>query len=282
MSWALVVVAPPEELEIRAAELFELGANGVELQEPGMPLMPGTPALPPGAGRAIAHFPDRADALRAAAELRAEPPVEVPAEDWSEAWRAHHRPIQLASDLFILPPWEKAPAGSRSLIIQPGMAFGTGSHATTRLCLERVRELLDQMRGADVLDVGTGSGVIALLAHLLGAGRICASENDPVALQSARSNAALNGASRIEWLLEEQPAKIDGSFDVVVANILLNTLEELAAQIALKVRPGGRLLLSGLLAEQAAEAERAYLGQGLRPVEQRRREEWVLVELERA
>lgn len=281
MSWALVVVAPPEELEIRAAELFELGACGVELQEPGMPFMPGTPALPPGAGRAIAHFPDRADALRAAAELRAEPPVEVPAEDWSVAWRAHHRPIRIASDLFILPPWEKAPAGSRSLIIEPGMAFGTGSHATTRLCLERLRELLDEMGGADVLDVGTGSGVIALLAHLLGAGRICASENDPVALESARSNAGLNGVSRIEWLLEERPAKIDGSFDIVVANIVLDTLEELAAQIAGKVRPGGRLLLSGVLADQAADAERAYLAQGLRPVEQRRREEWALVELER-
>jgi ribosomal protein L11 methyltransferase len=160
------------------------------------------------------------------------------------------------------------------------MAFGTGSHATTLLCLLRLRELLLERKGAPVLDIGTGSGIIALLAYVLGAGRICASENDPVALESARRNAALNGVSRIDWQLEEDPAKIRGRFEIVVANILLNTLEELAAKIASKVARGGRLLLSGLLADQADAAERTYLAQGLKPVLRQQREEWVLVELE--
>src|ERR1700674_5852465 len=103
VTWALVVVAPLEELEIRAAELFELGASGVELQEPGMTLMPGTPALPEGQARAIAHFKERADALHAAAGLRTEPPFEIPAQDWSNAWRVHHRRIDLGGGLSIGP-----------------------------------------------------------------------------------------------------------------------------------------------------------------------------------
>jgi ribosomal protein L11 methyltransferase len=276
LSWALVLVAPLDELEILAAELFELGASGVELQEPDMQLMPGTPALPEGKGRAIAHFADRADALHAAAELRAEAPVEVPAQDWSTAWRAHHKKIQLADDLSIAPPWEKG-----SLIIEPGMAFGTGSHATTMLCLLRMRELLLESRGADLLDIGTGSGILALLAQHLGAGRVCATENDLVALEAARHNAALNAVSRVEWRLEENPGRIEGQFGIVVANILLNTLEELAPRIASKVKPRGRLVLSGLLADQGDAAERAYVKQGLRPILRRQREEWVLVELER-
>jgi ribosomal protein L11 methyltransferase len=281
VSWTLVVVAPLEELEIRAAELFELGASGVELQEPGMTLMPGTPVLPDGKARAIAHFKERPDAVRAAAGLRTEPPVEVPAQDWSVAWRTHHKPVRLRPHLWIVPPWEAAPQGSASVIIEPGMAFGTGSHPTTRLCLERISELLASRAGADLLDIGTGSGVIALLAHVLGAGRICATENDQVALDSARHNASLNGVpTRIEWRLEEDPAKIRGRFGMVVANILLNTLEELAEKITRKVAPGGRLLLSGLLADQADAAERAYLAQGLKPVLRQQREEWVLVELE--
>jgi ribosomal protein L11 methyltransferase len=90
----------------------------------------------------------------------------------------------------------------------------------------------------------------------------------------------LNGVSRIDWQLEEDPAKIRGRFEIVVANILLNTLEELAAKIASKVARGGRLVLSGLLADQADAAERAYLAQGLKPVLRQQREEWVLVELE--
>jgi ribosomal protein L11 methyltransferase len=149
------------------------------------------------------------------------------------------------------------------------------------LCLLRLREVLLERKGTSVLDIGTGSGVIALLAHALGAGRICATENDQVALDSARHNASLNGVpTRIEWRLEEDPAKIRGRFGMVVANILLNTLEELAEKITRKVAPGGRLLLSGLLADQADAAERAYLAQGLKPVLRQQREEWVLVELE--
>ena len=281
MSWALVLLAPPEELEILAAELFDHGALGVELQEPGMPLMPGTPELPEGHGRAIAHFTDRAAAEASARTLRAEPPLEVPEQDWSVAWRAHHRTMRVGPRSWVHPPWEAPPPSGVAVAIDPGMAFGTGSHPTTALCLERVDELLAELGGGDLLDVGTGSGVIALLAKKLGAGRVVGTENDPVALEAARQAAALNGVGGLEWMLVADPAQVPGRFRIVVANILLNTLEELAHALASKVAPGGWLVLSGLLAPQADAAERAYEAQGLRPVSRKDREGWVRVELSR-
>ena len=281
MSWALVLVAPPDELELLASDLFELGALGVELQEPGMPLMPGTPHLPEGRGRAIAHFDERSDADEAARALHAEPPVEIAAQDWSVAWRAHHRTMKVGPRSWVVPPWEQKPAGV-VVTIDPGMAFGTGSHPTTSLCLEACDELLAARPGADLLDVGTGSGVIALLAVKLGAGRVVGTENDPVALDVARAGAELNGiaSDRIEWLLQN-PADVPGTIGIVIANILLNTLEELAPQIAAKVAQGGRLALSGLLAAQGDAAEHAYVSQGLRAVSRKERDGWIRVELER-
>ena len=281
MSWALVLVAPPEDLEIRAAQLFDQGALGVELQEPGMELMPGTPPLPEGCGRAIAHFASAEDASESARLFGAEPPVEVPEQDWSIAWRTHHRPMQVGPRSWVHPPWEKPPRPGVAVAIDPGMAFGTGSHPTTALCLERCDELLSRFPGADLLDVGTGSGVIALLAKMLGAGRVVGTENDPVSLEAARQGAALNGIDGVDWVLAEDPAAVPGRFKIVIANILLNTLEELAPAIAGKVADGGRLVLSGLLAAQGDAAERAYVAQGLRPVARKEREGWLRVELSR-
>src|SRR5262249_38853262 len=124
VSWALVLHAPPEELEILAAELFDLGALGVELQEPGMPLMPGTPELPEGRARAIAHFADRAPAEVSARPLRAEPPLEVPEQDWSTAWRAHHHTMRVGPRSWVYPPWEQPPESAVAAVaIDPGMAF---------------------------------------------------------------------------------------------------------------------------------------------------------------
>ena len=295
MSWALVVTAPEESLELAAALLFEQGALGVEVQEPGMLLMPGTPPLPPDRGRAIAHFDDRREAEAASAALAEElpglelpPPLEVAEQEWSTAWRAFHHAMRVGPRSWVHPPWElpAAAPGEVLVAIDPGMAFGTGSHPTTSLCLERVDQLFGERPGADLLDVGTGSGVIALLAAKLGAGRICGTENDPVALVAAREGAALNrlAPDRIGWQLRDcdaLEAPWDRPYGVVVANILLNTLVELAPQIAGKVAPGGRLVLAGLLTAQGDEAEAAYLAQGLVPAGRKQRDGWVRVELGR-
>ena len=286
MSWALVLTAPPDELELLAARMFEHGALGVELQEPQQQLMPGTPPLPPGEGRCIAHFAQREPAVESARDLgRAEMPVEVAEEDWSIAWRKHHRPRRVGPRSWVQPPWEDAPAGpgEARVVINPGMAFGTGSHPSTALCLERLDELLAERPGTDVLDVGTGSGILAFLAVKLGAGRVCGIENDPVALEVARRGAALNGipARRIEWALADLDEVPGAPYGIVIANILLNTLVELAPAVARKVAPAGRLVLSGLLTSQEAAAEAAYVAQGLVPRTRAEREGWVRVELSR-
>lgn len=295
MSSALVLHAPEEQLEIVAAELFERGALGVELQDRDLLPMPGTPPLPEGLGRCVAHFGSQDDAREAALGLReAHPELEVPEpvpveeQDWSRAWRAHHRALKVGPRSWVHPPWEPPALGPSevAVAIDPGMAFGTGSHPTTSLCLARVDELLAAGPGADVLDVGTGSGVIALLAARLDAGRVCGTENDPVALRAAQEATALNGLppGRIAWELRDPdalPPPYDAPYGIVVANILLNTLVELAAPIAAKVAPGGHLALAGLLSAQAAEVERAYAARGLVPAGRVEREGWVRVDLAR-
>jgi ribosomal protein L11 methyltransferase len=170
------------------------------------------------------------------------------------------------------------------IVIDPGMAFGTGSHPTTALCLERIDELLAARPGADVLDVGTGSGVIAFAAVKLGAGRVCGTESDPIALDAAHRGAQLNGipGGRIEWALANPDELAGDSYDIVVANILLNTLVDLAPQIARKVARRGTVVLSGLLAVQADAAESAYAAFGLTPGSRKEREGWVRIELTRS
>ena len=303
MSFALIALCPAEQIDDVAARCFELGALGVETQEPGMLLMPGTSALPENTARFIAHFDSREAAGEARAELIAEQreasggelqgheipqPIEIAEQDWSVAWRAHHKPLRIGPRAWIHPPWEipDAAPGEVRVAIDPGMAFGTGAHPTTWLCLERADELLREQPGADLLDVGTGSGVIALLAARLGAGRICGTENDPVAITVAKEGAALNGFApdRIGWELkdcDDLTAPYDRPYPIVIANILLNTLVELAPQIARKVAPGGHLVLSGLLAHQGDEAQAAYVAQGLTPLARKEREGWLRVELAR-
>ncbi|GAC1344375.1 MAG: 50S ribosomal protein L11 methyltransferase [Myxococcales bacterium] len=295
MSFSLVVTAPEDQLELLASDLFDRGALGVELQDREVLPMPGTPPLPEGCGRCIAHFDARPAAQRAARDLRAElpqleipEPLEVAEQDWSVAWRAHHKPMRVGPRSWVHPPWDvpKTAPGEARVAIDPGMAFGTGSHPTTSLCLARVDELLAGHPGADLLDVGTGTGVIALLAARLGAGRICGTENDPVALRAAAAAEQMNGfpAGRIGWELrgcDALPPPFDAPYGIVVANILLNTLVELAPQIARKVAPGGHLVLAGLLTDQGEEAAGAYRRHGIELRGRTVREGWVRLDFVR-
>ncbi len=154
-----------------------------------------------------------------------------------------------------------------------------GTHPTTALCLRALSDLLAVRPGASVLDVGTGSGLLAIAAAKLGAGRVVGNDDDPLAVAVARENAARNGAA--PELSGEPVERIRGPFDVVVANILAGVLVELAPAIARQVAPGGALLLSGLLAGQEEEVRRAYLAAGLEadPSREAAEGEWRLVAL---
>ena len=280
-TYSLTIDLSRELAEDFSAELFELGASGVEVRDGEGTPMPGVPQPAPGRAIVLAWFAAReeAEAVRAAhgGELR-----EVPDADWGEEWKKGLDAFSVGR-VWVRPTWiqRPAPAGAVEVVLDPGMAFGTGTHPTTSLCLGALSDLLAARPGASVLDVGTGSGLLAIAAKKLGAGRVAGNDNDPIAVRVARENAEANG---VALQLSEAPVEaIDGTFDVVLANILANTLVELAPALAAKLAPGGVVLLSGILGPQEDEVRAAYLAQGLAPFPggDRRHAEWSLLALQR-
>lgn len=179
---------------------------------------------------------------------------EIAEQDWVRATQAQFDPIRISDRLWITPTWHEAPnPDAINLQLDPGLAFGTGSHPTTRLCLQWLdREL---QAGESVLDYGCGSGILAIAALKLGAGRALGVDIDPQAVQSSRDNAAQNAVQADFYLPGELP---DVETDVVVANILANPLRMLGALLTRHVRVGGRIVLSGILQEQAEEIRTLY------------------------
>jgi ribosomal protein L11 methyltransferase len=280
-TYALIVETELERAEDLSAELWELGASGVEVRDGEGTPMPGAKLPPPGRALLVAWFAERDAALEVAAGLGGAV-EEVPDEDWSETWKKGLGPLAIGR-VFVRPSWVDAPlpAGMVEVVLDPGMAFGTGTHPTTSLCLAALSDLLDQRPGASVLDVGTGSGLLAIAARKLGAGRVAGNDNDPVAVAVARENAGRNGAE--VHLTEDPLPRLEGPFELVVANILANTLVELAPELDRQLAPGGVVLLSGILAPQEAEVRAAYVARGLRPLPggDRRDGEWSLLALEK-
>ncbi|HJV92303.1 MAG TPA: 50S ribosomal protein L11 methyltransferase [Azonexus sp.] len=192
-------------------------------------------------------------AAAAAAIGLSETPVftvdQIAEQNWVQLTQSQFDPIRVSERLWIVPSWHESPDPSAvNLILDPGMAFGTGSHPTTRLCLEWLERNVSA--GCTVLDYGCGSGILAIAAARLGAGRVAGVDIDPLAVDAARANAERNGVSA---LFADSAAPVAGEYDVVVANILSNPLRVLAPAICAHVRPGGRLALSGILREQAEE-----------------------------
>jgi ribosomal protein L11 methyltransferase len=256
------------------------GAAGVEVRDGEGTPMPGVDRPPPGRAVLVAFYPGL-EAGEEAQSTYGGALEAVPDEDWSETWKKDLAPM-LAGRVFVRPSWIAAapPAGAVEVVLDPGMAFGTGSHPTTFLCLRALSDVLAGRPGARVLDVGTGSGLLAIAARKLGAGAVAGNDLDPVAVEVARENAAANGVElelRAEGLL-----RLRGPYDVVVANILANTLVELAPELAVRLAPGGLLFLSGILGGQEDEVRAAYVAQGLgpRPDLERSEAEWRLVALE--
>ena len=218
-----------------------------------------------GVSRLTALFPAGTDAGRALdAALAATGTNALPHEsfavadqDWVRASQAQFAPIRISATLWIVPSW-RSPVDPQALnlVLDPGLAFGTGAHPTTRLCL---RWLVREFRaGQSVLDYGCGSGILAIAASLLGAGTVVGVDIDPVALPAARANAARNGVDARFVSPDAFAADAAAAFDVVVANILANPLVLLAPALARRVHVGGHLVLSGILASQADEIAATY------------------------
>jgi ribosomal protein L11 methyltransferase len=195
----------------------------------------------------------RAAGIPAATQRQVE---RVEEQDWVRLTQAQFEPIRISEKLWIVPSWHAMPAGaSLGIVLDPGLAFGTGSHPTTRLCL---RWLERHLRGGEsLLDYGCGSGILAIAAAKLGAAPVLGIDIDPQAVEAARDNAARNAVDAAFGLPDD--ACLDGaSFQILVANILTNPLKALAPLLAGKVAAAGRIALSGILESQAAEIVAVY------------------------
>lgn len=181
-------------------------------------------------------------------------------QDWERSWMDNFQPMRFGRRLWIVPSWHQAPEPDAvNLLLDPGLAFGTGTHPTTALCLQWLDgQTLD---GSRLLDFGCGSGILAIAGLLLGAASAVGTDIDPQALEASRDNALRNGIEPERFPLYLPPQMPAGEFDVVVANILAGPLVQLAPVISSHVRAGGRLALSGILAEQAEEVRAAYAEQ---------------------
>jgi len=207
-------------------------------------------------------------------------------EDWANNWKVHFKPVRIGERLVIKPTWEEYQKLPGDLVIQidPGMAFGTGAHPTTRMCLESMERICFNQNGgklADtVLDVGTGSGVLSIAAALMGASQITAVYIDPEAVRVTQENLELNGVEQIVAASTTNLADLPGDYDVVVANILAEELVRLSAPLTAKVAPGGWLILSGILTEKEEFVCAGF--PGLTLVENPRELEWSCLTLRKA
>lgn len=308
----LEVEVAAEASDDAAAALFEAGAAGVEIVDsesaapPEEALPDAAPARRPnteGHALLVASYTevDEPEAAAAAARAAFE---EVGAAylsetlrwrwrddtDWAERWKQYFEPLCIGERLWIVPSWRRdftPPADSIVLQLDPGMAFGTGQHATTALCLE----LLDSpaVLGAgsvrNLLDVGSGSGILAIAAAKLGVPHVVAIDNDPDAVRASAENAEANGVAA-QVLASDTPLDaLHERFDLVLANILAVTLEALAAELLRALAPGGTLVMSGVLAEQLPHLEQVFAEVALAHARALRKErvvqrgDWVAVQM---
>jgi ribosomal protein L11 methyltransferase len=281
----------PADADEAGARLFELGAQGLEERD-ATTLVRGAgggDGTASGSVTLVASFESQEAARDALAELPGawSPRLhEVVGDAWRDEWKKHFEPFRLCDAIVVRPPWrDHAPqTGERVIELEPGRAFGTGLHETTRLVAEALAASSGTLAGARVLDVGCGSGVLALVALTLGAASVRAVDVDPDAVAVTRENAARNGlASRLD--ADETPVgALRDAYSMVLANIESKTLVDLAPDLIARLEPGALLVLSGILAPavapaQLAEVQRAYSALG--PGDVRTLGEWVAVSFRR-
>ncbi len=237
------------------ASIWAGGAAGVEIQD-GTTFMENDaiPPVPDGLTRVIAFFESSSGQM-------AEPQFDGLSDtiwgryddrSWETAWKEYFKPTLLSPGIRVGPPWEKfeAPAGGHKVIIEPGMAFGTGTHETTQLCSTQLETLVTP--GCSILDVGCGSAILSICARKLGSGQVTGIDLNDDVLDNARENLRLNSIDGVE-LTTTSLDRITGTFDLVIGNILAHILMDLREDLVARVRTGGLLLMSGLTLSQEDE-----------------------------
>ena len=249
---ALSVIVEAAREDDAAAALWDHGTCGVEVK-----------AATHGRVELVAYFehePDR-PALQDALPGAQLAPVPVPEVDWVARFREGFRPFQVGRFL-VAPCWEAPAPSPRVLVVDPGRAFGTGTHETTRLCLEALEELAARRPLGRTLDLGSGTALLAVAAERLGAGPLVASDIDPEATASSRLHAQLNGARVHVVRADGGRGFRPGSFDLVLANLMALLLIDRALEVRALVAPGGALVLSGLLLDDVPPVRAAYAACG--------------------
>ncbi len=273
--YELRLLCPQDRVEVLGEALDALDALSVSVEDADAQTdaeqaLFGEPGMPPPAegwqrSRIIALFPTQAAAGDAAALLQAQDffdgcrvlgVAEVPEQDWVRLTQSQFTPVDITPDFWIVPTWHEPPAQARTIIrLDPGLAFGTGTHPTTRMCLRWIaRHAQDRGGLGRVLDYGCGSGILAIGAAKFGARDIDAVDIDDAAVESTRLNAEANGVTLNAGL----PELARGQYQTVLANILATPLKVLAPLLCSRVAPGGALVLAGILERQAEELQQAY------------------------
>lgn len=289
-----------EAAEATAGVLQRYGYQGVAVEHEGIPPDKlDEDQIPPATTLAVkAYIPedDQSDALKKQLEdalgyMNMMYPMPTPTyqiveeADWAEAWKAHYHPVRIGKRLLIRPLWTEVELqpDDVEIALDPGMAFGTGTHPTTQLCLEATEDLL--VPGAQVLDLGTGSGILAIAAAKLGAAHVLALDNDSIAVEAAIENAQQNGAAAKITVQEGSLETVVGSarrFDLILVNILARIIIQMCSQhLGEVVRPGGLAIFSGIILEQADDVEAALRSTGLQPYSRRVQGDWVVIEARR-
>jgi len=306
----LAVACDPEAVEAVSEILARVAPGGVSV-EPGFtlvdeglgaavdPLAPATvraylPARDAGAVRRATEEVDRAlghlqaFGLREIGELSTQV---VHESDWATAWKRHVGVMRIGRRIVIRPTWRRhrRRPGDVVIAMDPGMAFGTGLHPTTRLCLAGIERWADEgllvrggaPGGARLLDVGCGSGILAIAAGLLGAGGLVGVDTDPIAVEATLANARRNRVARRLRAWRGSLPTGAGPFDLVAANLIASVLVALAADLAVELGPGGRLLASGIFVDREADVRAAFESAGLRVLGRAGEGDWVALEAER-
>ncbi len=297
MDWLEVAVASPVELvEAVANVLNEIGSGGVVIEDPALIvdlIAKGTaetvaPTLKPLQGEQVVvkgyfchdtSLPERLEhlCLRLSELSVCWQTREIREQDWATAWQAYYKPVRVGKHIVVKPSWEDyiARAGETVIELDPGMAFGCGTHATTAMCLALLEELVPDC--AVVYDVGTGSGILAVAAALMGARQVIAVDIDELAVRTARDNAERNGVSG--QVSVAQGNLLDnlagGQADLIVANIIADVIIQLAPDAVAALKPGGKLVASGIIIDRVDEVRRALGDIGLAPEQDMTEGEWV-------
>lgn len=275
----LTISHPGESREALVARLAEMDCRGLEERDTEL----------------VAYFEGSADIAALAAEISDFRRVldgagldssfsfhsaSLPEADWNETWKEQFMPLDVGERLTVIPSWLEEKKGRLSLVVDPRMAFGTGHHETTRTCLELIERVAADTRKRRFLDVGTGSGILAIAASRLGFDSVTAVDTDSSAIDEARRNVEANGLGNVE-ILEGDIELVSGSFDLIAANLLSGILLSIVLEIVDRLEEGGIAILSGMLCGQEEEVREAYEAAGLMLREAVVADKWVTLVLSR-